>query len=75
MTHIFFAKFFYCFTRELNFLGAEKLFIKFLVFQSDKFLKTQLRLEQWQKSLAGTWQAEIRNIVWCGKWKENQPNF
>jgi hypothetical protein len=43
---------------------------KIFVFEVNKFLQTLLRLEQWQKRLAGTDQKEGRNLVWFGK-KEN----
>jgi hypothetical protein len=63
------------FYQKVKFLGAEKFLIKVLVFKSYKFLKRQLRLEQWQKSLAGTWGSETLFGVENAKWKENQPNF
>ncbi len=36
--------------------------MKFLIFEVDRFFKTLLRLEQWQKRLAGTRQIE----TWFG---------
>ncbi len=45
--------------------------MKFSIFEIDKFLQTLLRLEQWQESLAGTWQTDNRNLVGFGKQKEN----
>jgi hypothetical protein len=51
-----------------NIFFSCKFFIKFSVFEVDKFLQTLMRLEKLAgKASWGTWQADGRNLVWFVK--------